>query len=70
MNEIRRKINDRLDNIETALKANKHLDGTDAVMEINEMIGNVAKYWRIFDDADRDFVSAARYAVTEQKAWK
>jgi hypothetical protein len=40
------------------------------VIEINELIENVAKYWRIFDDADRDFVSAARYAVTEQKAWK
>jgi hypothetical protein len=40
----------------------------DAVIEINELIENVAKYWRIFDDAERDFVSAARYAVTEQKA--
>jgi hypothetical protein len=42
----------------------------DAVIEINELIENVAKYWRIFDDADRDLVSAARYVVTEQKAWK
>ena len=70
MNAIRKKINDRLDILETALKANKHLDGTDAVTEINEMIENVAKYWRIFDDADRDFISAARYAVREQKEWK
>jgi hypothetical protein len=30
----------------------------------------VAKYWRISNYAERDFVSAARYAVTEQKAWK
>ena len=70
MNEICKKINDRLDILETALKANKHLDGTDAVIEINELIENVAKYWRIFDDAERDFVSAARYAVRAQKAWK
>jgi hypothetical protein len=54
----------------SALSRSRPLHGTDAVIELNELIENVAKYWRISDYAERDFVSAARYAVTEQKAWK
>ena len=70
MNEVRKKINARMNALEAALKANNHLDGIDSLNEITEMIENVTKYWRIFDNEERDFIHAARYAVNEKVVWR
>jgi len=70
MNPIRSKIETRLDNLETALKAGKHLKDGDEFIEVLELIESISKFWSILDDCQRDFIHASRYAVEEQKEWQ
>ena len=68
-NRLRTKVADRLDDIEQLLKSGAHLQDAladDLLIRIHE----VAKFWRILGDEDRDFLSAARYAIEEQTPWK
>ena len=70
MNPVRKKIETRLDNLETALKAGKHLKDGDEFIEVLELIESFSKFWSILDDGQRDFIHASRYAVEEQKEWQ
>lgn len=69
-NPIRQKIETRLDNLEVALKAGKHLKNGDESLEVHELIGSISKFWSILDDSERDFINASRYAIKEQKEWR
>ena len=70
MNPIRKKIDNRLDNLEVALKAGKHLKDGDEFLEVLKLIESIAKFWSILTDAERDFINASRYAIEEQKEWQ
>jgi hypothetical protein len=63
---IREKIKTRMDTLETALKAGKHLSNPD---EVTDMIYSISKFWSILDGEHRDFLNAARYAIEEQVPW-
>jgi len=70
MSPIRKKIETRLDNLQAALKAGKHLKDGDEFLEVVELIGSISKFWSILDDGQRDLINASRYAVEEQKEWQ
>ena len=70
MNPIREKIEKRLDELEAALKKQKHLDQDSGIQEVIDLIGSISKFWRILDDDQRDYVIAARIAVEEQMSWE
>lgn len=67
MPNLRQKINDRLDTLESELKTNAHL--TDAETVTNQ-IQSIAKFWSILSGTERDFIHAARYAVENNIVWK
>ena len=69
MNKIREKITNNFDALEDAMCDQRHLE-EDSIVEVLILIENCAKYWRVLDDEDRDFLNAVRYAVEEQKRWE
>jgi hypothetical protein len=70
MNPIRKKIETRLDNLEIALKAGKHLKNGDEILDVVKLIESISKFWSILVDGQRDFINASRYAIEEQKEWQ
>ena len=71
MNNVREKLKNRLDELEAALNAGKHLDIKNGLFqEVLPLVESLSKYFRIMSDEDRDFFNAAKYAIEEQKEWK
>lgn len=68
MNKIREKIKNNFDALESAMKAQKHLEEV-SIVEILTLIEACSKYWRVLDDEHRDFLNAVRFAVEEKKLW-
>jgi ABC-type transporter Mla subunit MlaD len=69
MSKLRQKIKDRLDQLQTALREDRHLGNDDQQQQIQELISSVAKFWQILSDEERDFVHASRYALERQIVW-
>ena len=69
---IREKIKTRLDLLERDLKASKHLysEKDNDTLEVIKLVESISKFWRILTDEEKDFVHAARIAITEQLPWK
>jgi len=66
MNTIRAKIEARLDALEESLQRQDHL--ADPVTAL-ELIGSISKFYSVLTEEQRDFIQAARWAVSEQKWW-
>lgn len=69
MNKIREKIEKKIDALEDAMKAQKHLD-EESIVEVLLLIEACSKYWRVLNDEHRDFLNAVRYAVEEEEPWE
>jgi len=68
MNTIRAKIEARLDALEHALLRQDHLaEDPDAVLEI---LASVSKFYSALSEEQRDFIQAARWAISEKKEWR
>lgn len=63
---IKDKISERMVELESSLKAGKHLVSED---EVTQLISSIAKFTSILSSADRDFLNAAKMAVAEKKPW-
>ena len=71
MNKVREKIKDTFDQLEVAMKEQKHLDIQNGLFkEVLPLVAKASKYWRILDDEHRDFLNAVRYAIEEQERWE
>jgi hypothetical protein len=68
MNTIRAKIEARLDALEESLQRQDHLaEDPDAVLEI---LASVSKFYSALSEEQRDFIQAARWAISEKKEWR
>ena len=65
-NGIRAKNDKRLDEEQSLLEANAHLNDTE---RLEELLSKLSMYFNILSDEDRDYVQAARYAIDEQVDW-
>ncbi|WP_430465623.1 hypothetical protein [Tabrizicola sp.] len=67
---LREKIKTRLDDLETCLKAGKHLSShDDEIREVVELVFGISKFSRILTEEEKDFLQCAMIALTEQKSW-
>jgi len=66
---IREKINVRFDLLEKQLEADDHLKSDEGAATVLESISSVAKFTPILSSAERDFINAAKFAVSEKKRW-
>jgi len=67
MNTLYKKIEARFAELEDLLDNNIHLEDRD---QVEQLIQNIAKFWSILEEGDRDYIEAARYACEFQKVWK
>lgn len=70
MNKIREKIEERLDTLENALKNNQHIAGPEGLLEIHNLVAQVAKFSSVLSGEQRDFVNSARFAIDNQARWE
>jgi hypothetical protein len=67
MKTIREKIEARLDALEDSLIRQDHLaEDPDAVLQI---LASVSKFYSALSEEQRDFIQAARWAISEKKEW-
>jgi Holliday junction resolvase RusA-like endonuclease len=67
MSALRKKIEDRLKELEDLLDNNIHLEDDEQVLEL---IQSISKFWSVLEEGDRDYIDAARYACEFKKVWK
>lgn len=69
---IKEKIQNRLDLLEQNLKAGNYLQSKkdNDLLAVDQLIESISKFWRILTDEEKDFVQAARIAIKEQRPWK
>jgi len=67
MNQLRKKIENRLKELELLMDNNIHLEDQEQVLQL---IQSISKFWNILEEGDRDYLEAARYACEWQKIWK
>ncbi len=66
MNQVRAKINERMDQLQAMMESNQHLSNPVAV---EDHIQTVTKFWSVLDEGDQDYIECARYAIEEKRAW-
>ena len=66
-NELRVKINDRLDQLQTMMAEQKHLD--DKGVGVVEHIATISKFWSVLSEEDKDYIQGCQYAIDEQVEW-
>ena len=62
MSAIREKIEARLDELETLMKARNYA-------EAEELLPNIAKFTSVLTEEQRDFLNAVRLAIEENLDW-
>jgi murein L,D-transpeptidase YafK len=67
MSALRKKIEERLNELEDLLDNNIHLEDREMV---EQLIQSISKFWSVLEEGDRDYLEAARYACEFQKVWK
>lgn len=63
---LREKINSRMDQLQSWMESNYHLENAD---EVITHIESVSKFWSALSEEDRDYIHGARYAIEEKIEW-
>lgn len=66
MTELREKINQRMDILQTWMEKNYHLKRPEVV---SEHIESVSKFWSVLSEEDRDYIQCSQHAIEEQMEW-
>ena len=66
MNNLREKIQERLDGLQHMMQTQTHLENPELV---TEKLESVTKFWSVLSEEEREFVSAVRVVTTEQRSW-
>ena len=68
MKTIREKIEARLDALEDSLQRQDHL--AEDPVTVLEILASVSKFYSALSEEQRDFIQAARWAISEKKEWE
>ena len=60
------KISTRMDILEQEMMQNNHLSNPE---EVIELMNSISKFWSVMSEEDQDYLSAARYALSERQVW-
>lgn len=64
---IEEKIQDKLNQLERSLNAQKHLTNP---AEFAEQLASFSNYYHLMKDQDRDYLNYARHALEEEMEWR
>ncbi len=60
------KIKQRMDQLQSWMESNYHIDNPDKVYELST---NVSKFWSVLSEEDRDYIQAAQEAIEDKITW-
>ena len=63
---IRKKINERLIQLEEMMKAQQHLENP---VKVVEHIGSITKFWSALAEQDREYIDGCRFAIESGLTW-
>jgi predicted type IV restriction endonuclease len=66
MTDLRQKLNDRMDKLQSWMESNYHLQNPD---EVVELINSISFAWRVLSDEDRDYIQSCQYAIERGIEW-
>ena len=64
---VQKKINERMDILQSWMEKNYHLKRPEVV---KEHIESISKFWSVLSEEDRDYVQGCQYAIEEKFEWK
>ena len=64
--DLKEKTNGRMDTLQDWMESNHHLENP---IEVAEHIESILKFWNVLEEADRDYLQCAQYAIESQKEW-
>jgi len=67
MSDLRTRITNKMDHLQTLMEANTHLDRPEYVSDV---IDSVSKFWSVLSDEDKDYIHCSRYAIEEKSKWE
>ena len=66
---LREKIERRLDALQADMIANKHIEDAKSIVSILVQTRNIAKFWSVLSEEQRDFIHCVQHAVEAQRSW-
>ena len=66
MSDLKLRINNKMDHLQTLMEANAHIDRPEYV---GDVIDSVSKFWSVLSDEDKDYIHCATYALENKKQW-
>ena len=64
---LKEKIENALNHLQSLMESGVHLKD---YLTVADAIDNANKYFSVLSEEDREYVSACRYALENQKEWK
>jgi len=64
---VQKKINERMDILQSWMEKNYHLKRPEVV---KEHIESISKFWSVLSEEDRDYIQGCQYAIEEKFEWK
>ena len=68
MSKIQEKITTLMDEIQSMIEANAHLNGD--LEKLEELLSKTSIYWAHMDDENTDYVHGVRYAIEHKMRWR
>jgi hypothetical protein len=70
MSKIQEKINSLVDEIQSMMEANAHLDDDPEKLEkLEKLLAKTSIYWAHMDDENADYVQAVYEAIENKTSW-
>jgi len=63
---VQKKINERMDILQSWMENNYHLKRPEVV---KEHIESISKFWSVLSEEDRDYIQGCQYAIEEKLKW-
>ena len=67
MSKIQEKINSLMDEIQSMMEANAHLDGN--LEKLEKLLAKTSIYWAHMDDENADYIQAVYEAIENKTSW-
>jgi hypothetical protein len=67
---MRDKLNARMDLLQHKMESNYHMEGDQAVYELQTLIDSVTFAWSVLSEEDQDYIHGCQYAIDEQIEWR
>jgi len=64
---LRDKLNERMDKLQSLMESNHHLQNPE---EVIELLDTITFAWTILSEEDRDYIQGCQHAIEEKLEWK